>query len=124
MPYRERYYKVFLKILEVVNFKGNKEGFIEQFCINVYLQSLIDLTHSLSLKEREELVMDISASRNNAEDIAEIIKRCFGEEQRLKATKVAATNALIKYVSTILPVLSSLQEQKIINFFQEFSLDL
>jgi hypothetical protein len=115
------YKEILLKILDVIEYKDDKEDFTNQFAIIIYSQSLIDLVQSLLASDQEKIKQELSASDNSPEKIEEIIKRCFTEEQRKKALEIAAKNVMVNFIAAIQDTLSPLQGQNLLNLSQEFS---
>jgi Tfp pilus assembly protein PilE len=116
----QNYKQFFLKILETINFRDDKDAFIDQFTKNTYFQSIIDLIQSLPVDQQEEVKQKLTIAGNSAEKVEEALGKHFTQDRRSKAFEEASKNAMIGYFEAIDTTLSATQKQNLSQLFQEF----
>lgn len=90
--------EIILNILEVINFDGDREEFVNEFIKNVELQATASLFHTLVPGKLEEFKKQAAENSADQEKLAEIMKNYFSVEQMEKAMEDSSKKAIAEWM--------------------------
>lgn len=108
---------VIVKILDLVGYGENKEGFADELLSLCQQQTLVDLVKSLP-EEKQILLEKTLSSQTSPQNIEQVLKENFTEEAILQALKKATENIIKGYLQTISPHLSDTQKKNLQTYIQ------
>ena len=112
---------ILFQILDIIDYRDNKENFVNEFVIATEQHALSNLVKSLPDDQQKTINQTLSENSNNPEKIIETIKTTFTEEQRKLAFKNAAKNAVAGLIQSVNDTLSGAQKQKLADLTQDFT---
>lgn len=110
---------VLLKILEVINYTEDKEGFTKEFEKNIKIQTIFDLVRSLPNEKQDELKKRLIEVDDNPEKTVEILKEYFSADKIQEEIENITKNSFSEYIETILPTLSASQTDSLQKILEE-----
>jgi uncharacterized protein YccT (UPF0319 family) len=113
--------ELLFKIINIIDYRDNKENFVNEFVIATKQHALSDLINALPGDKQTEINQTLSANVNNQEKIIETIKTTFTEEQRKLAFEKAAKDAITGLIQSVNGTLSSVQKQKLAELPLDFT---
>lgn len=108
-----------VKILTTIGYSENKEEFVNQFMLNIHLQSLLDLISTLPTDKQEEIKSTLARSQNHVDKITRTLSSYFSKTQVQDALEVTSKNSIEKYIEAINHTLSASQRKELAKIFQE-----
>lgn len=111
---------IILKVLEIINFLGDKEKFADDFITNIRLQSLLDLSRSLPEEKRGEFKAKIQNNQGDSAKIDPLLKEYFPAELINKSLEDTASNAIVEWLKAISGTLSDQQKGRLDSLSKEF----
>lgn len=114
------YQNILLKILEIINYGGDKEAFINEFLRNVELKSLAVLVQSLPNEKQTEIRTKIYNDINNGNKVLTILNSYFTNEQMQEEIRKSSITAMEKYIHFLNQNLSFVQRANLISLFEQF----
>ena len=115
------YRQLIVKILEVIDYSGNKEKFVEDFIVTTYFETLTTLAESLPEEKQEKLVERSAQIQNDQENVTQVLKEYFTEEQIRGAFQETGINAIKRLLDSLKSSLSDEQKQKMIEVMTQNS---
>lgn len=103
---------IFLKILESIEYHGDKDKYIKNFYNAIHLTALNNLIDTLPTDRKEQLNKQLSGCQTKSE-LADILKQYFKEEEFGQEIQDSSQNLTEDYISEILPTLSIRQRDKL-----------
>lgn len=101
---------ILLKILNRVDYSGNKEIFADEFLKNCQLEALNNLIAKLP-QEKQDIIKQQLQNSNKA--VGGLVKEYFTDQEYLEELKIVSADTLKEYIETIQPTLSSSQKDKL-----------
>ena len=101
------------KILESIDYEGDKGAFAKDFLQTIEKQALSDLIESLPNEKKDKLKQKLSQNLQKPEGVSAVLKGYFPEQQITKALENAAKNGVSEYIQAILPTLNEEQKTKL-----------
>ena len=103
-----------LKILTIIEYSDNKDKFVDEFILNIHLQTFLDLISTLPTDKQEELKLILARSSNHADKVTRTLSIYFSQAQIKGAFEVASRDSIEKYIEAINDTLSNDQRQELI----------
>lgn len=101
-----------LKILEIIDYRDNKDNFVDEFLKNLQLQSFLDLMQTLPKDKQQELQKQLQ-SVTQLEELNNKINLYFNEKQLKDSLENTARTGLANYIQAIDPSLSTVQKNNL-----------
>ncbi|MDD5147572.1 MAG: hypothetical protein PHV63_03460 [Candidatus Daviesbacteria bacterium] len=111
---------IIIQILDLVGYGENKERFADELLSLCQQQALVDLVKSLP-EEKQILLEKTLSQQPNPQNIDQVLKENFSEEEILEALKKATQNTIQAYLQTISPHLSDLQKNNLQTYIQSLT---
>jgi len=111
---------IIIQILDLVGYGENKEEFADELLSLCQQQALVDLIKSLP-EEKQTLLEKTLSQQPNPQNIDQVLKDNFTEEQILESLKKATENTIQTYLLTISPHLSDLQKNNLKTYIQSLT---
>lgn len=108
-----------IKILDIIDFSEDKDNFAAKFIEQIKLQSIIDMTNSLSENRKKELKAKISSDPNDAAKVSKILKAYFSDDLLSKSLEDTANSAIADWLKTLSGTLSNQQRENLSKFTKE-----
>jgi len=115
------YQVLILKILEAINYTGDKEKFVKDFVTNTQLQTFAALAETLSPEKQKKLAEDTVSVQEDQEKALNILKEYFTEEQIQKAFEEAGIGEIKGLLESVKNTLNEEQKQSVVSLFKETS---
>lgn len=103
---------IILKILEIIDYKGDRQKFANQFIENCQKQALLDLISALPENKQIALRQQLLHS-DASSNIQQVLKQYFPEEKYLEAISRATENAFSDFLQAIKDGLSGDQSSNL-----------
>lgn len=103
---------IILKILEIIDYKGDRQKFTNQFIENCQKQALLDLISALPENKQIALRQQLLHS-DASSNIQQVLKQYFPEEKYLEAISRATENAFSDFLQAIKDGLSGDQSSNL-----------
>jgi len=101
-----------LKVLNILDFKGDKQAIADKLLELCYHQALFGLINGLSIDKQEKIKKELGKAKSK-EDFIKLAHNYFSEKQFLEAVEKATSSVFIKYMEEISPLLSEKQLEKL-----------
>ena len=105
----------FYKILDIIEFSGNKEELYNKIVGLIYFNSLVDLIETLPEDKKEEAGKAILGTKDQEQ--ADNVKKYFSEEQITDALKKSSEKIFSEYYNSIKTTLSESQLTQLNNYW-------
>lgn len=100
----------FVKILETIQYSGDKETFARQFFEQCERQAMISLINKIPFEKKHE-VTAILAAKENLQAQLETLKDYFTEDDRQQALEKATARTFHELLEDFAPTLTAEQKQ-------------
>jgi hypothetical protein len=112
------YRDIILKILEITDYKEDKDEFLADFNRITNSQALVDLVKTLPEEKREEADAAL-ATADSQEKFTETVNKYFTAQQVQQALDSAAAAAITQWIQSIANTLNDEQRQKLVKLSVE-----
>ena len=106
------------EILNIIQFKDDKEKFMDQFFKNIKLQALLDLANTLPQDKKNGFKSQI-ASKSDEEKASALVS-LFPKDHIDKAVEKSTKEIFSAYISEIESTLSSQQRDEITKYLKQY----
>ncbi|KKR60595.1 MAG: hypothetical protein UU05_C0014G0003 [Candidatus Curtissbacteria bacterium GW2011_GWA1_40_47] len=106
------------EILNIIQFKDDKEKFMDQFFKNIKLQALLDLANTLPQDKKNGFKSQI-ASKSDEEKASALVS-LFPKDDIDKAVEKSTKEIFSAYISEIESTLSSQQRDEITKYLKQY----
>jgi hypothetical protein len=113
------YKDLVLHILEIIEYKDNKEEFVNKFIGTIQAEAVIALLQTLSADVQQEVQNAIAQQRDKQQEVYTLLKGKFSDEQMQQAFVVEAQKALDEWLEALESTLSQIQKEKLEALFKE-----
>lgn len=107
------YNDIILQLLNIIEYKEDKEAFVADFTRLINNQALVDLVGGLPDTQRIEAEEKLTSVASQ-ESFIETVHAYFNDEQIQTALDNSAANAITQWISSIAPTLNDEQKQKLV----------
>ncbi len=104
----EPHRQIFIQILDIINFSGNKDEFTNSFFQLIYQSALLHLIQTLSPEKQQEFLALSSA--DSLDKTKNSILQFFTQERINQAVNEETTKQVQEYINTIMPTLTEQQK--------------
>lgn len=112
------YNDLVLAILEIIDYKENKEEFASEFNRVINSQALVALMQTLPADKQKEADEKI-ASADSAEKFTTSVQEYFSKDQVQAALDNAAAQAISQWISSVAPTLNDEQREKLVGLSEK-----
>lgn len=112
--------KLFVKILEITEYDGEKEVFANMFTNLIYEEAFYQLIQALPENRKKSVGMKWDVNRHNPAALISLINKNFTTDQVNDATQKAAAKAIKDYLFSLTPNLTAEQIMQLQKLSQEF----
>lgn len=109
--------EIITQILDMAGYGENKEEFADQLLTLCQQQAFVDLIKSLP-EETQTLLENSLSDQPNSQNIDQVLKDHFTEEEILQSLKKATENIIKNYLQTISSHLSDSQKNNLQTYMQ------
>ncbi|MBN2100977.1 hypothetical protein JW710_03755 [Candidatus Dojkabacteria bacterium] len=102
--------ETFMKILSIVEYKGDREDFYKRFMNNCYSKALLELSRVAPEGKRDEILRMLNII-DSSEDMLLLLRETFGEGKFETVLAQIIRKEIEDYVKRLIPVLT--EEQKV-----------
>ena len=103
---------ILLKILDAIEYAGDKEKFAREFIFDTQIQAVINLHKTLSEDRQIQFGESLRKTNNEPQKIAGILGEYFTQEHMEKTFSQTAVSEIRGFLKTINKTLSDSQRQK------------
>lgn len=108
---------ILLKILEAIDYSGDKEAFVALFLHLTYRQAILNLAQKLSTDNLTKFTHDLSLNVGDpvrlSNEVAKVLSIYFNEQQKAEVLEATVTKAMADWMQEVVPMLSDVQKQKL-----------
>ena len=107
------YHDFIIHLLDLIDYKDDKEAFVTQFMGLTRLQTIGSLSDSLSRDRQLQLANSIDAAKGNPDAIAHVMEQYFSHDQIKEASNAVTLKELGGLIESIRGHLSAEQDQQL-----------
>lgn len=111
--------KLLLKILDAIDFVGQKEAFADMFANLIFEEAVYALMQTLPEKQREKVAKKWDNNMGNHAALTSLLEHYFTKQQLTEATEKVAHKAMYDYLQSIDRTLSNEQKEKLFKLTEE-----
>lgn len=115
------YKEILLEILKAIDYKDDKDAFVQEFTDLVQIQAIEKLITALPQDQQEDLKSELAANKDYSEKVSEILRGRFPAEQMQKSLEETMQKSVTEWMQAVNPTLNDVQRQKLLDLSQELN---